>query len=329
MIYRKLGLTGLEVSEIGFGAWGIGGTANGAMSYGPTDDQESRNALDRAFDLGVTYFDTSDLYGYGHSERLLGQVFRAKREKVVIGSKVGFLGKNGDQDFSAKHIRNSIEKSLQRLGTDYLDLYQLHDPPIELLATNDEIIPTLESLQAAGKIRTYGISVRHSEDALTAVKEFGFPVVQVNLNLVDQRIVENGFLGLCGKESIGLIARTPLCFGFLTGSYTPTSQFDPLDHRNRWPRSQIGIWSEAIQLFLNKGNVTGDFGTFAQRALRYCLSYPSVSTTIPGMLSVKEVEENVEASSLGPLSTEERIEIEKVYKKKSFFLGKAAMGPNA
>jgi len=320
MKYRTLGRTGLLVSEIGFGAWGIGGAANGAISYGPTDDRESEKALRRAFDVGVTFYDTADLYGYGHSEHVIGTVFKDMRDRVVIASKVGLLNQEGAHDFSPGHIQKSIEGSLRRLQSDYLDLYQLHDPPLALLQQDPSITESLRSLEKEGKIRAWGISVRSQEEAFVAIANLGVRVVQVNFNMTDQRVRENGLMALCRAEQVGLICRTPLCFGFLTGRYSADTQFGALDHRSRWPSSQLERWTDANALFSRvKGT---DDQTDAQFALRYCLSYPEVSTTIPGMLTDKEVEENVGASLLGPLADQARLAIEAIYKDHKFFVAK-------
>ena len=165
MKYRKLGQTGIEISEIGFGAWGIGGNAGGAAGYGATDDRESKAALRRSFELGVTFYDTSDLYGFGHSESLIGEVFKGAREKVVMATKVGFHSPHEPQDFSSAHLRRSLEASLKRLQTDYLDLYQLHNPPVELLEREEEILKTLEAMKREGKIRAFGIPFAHRTTA--------------------------------------------------------------------------------------------------------------------------------------------------------------------
>lgn len=319
MKHRKLGNTGIEVSEIGFGAWGIGGD-----SYGPVDDDVSRKALRLAFDLGVTLYDTSDIYGSGHSEELIGETLKDVRGKIVIATKVGTLphfGFDMPQDFSPQHIRKALEESLRRLQTDYIDLYQLHSPVIEILSQNDDIIPTLESFQKEGKIGAFGISVRSPNDGLTTIGKFGFKVVQVNFNMIDHRPLENGLFDLAKKDKVGLIARTPLCFGFLSGRYLAGARFDSHDHRSNWPPGQIERWSKAPQLFSfllngNKGQ------TYAQLALRFCLSYPAVATTIPGMMTTEEVRENVSASELGPLAKAELLNISEVYKSNTFFVGR-------
>jgi len=321
MKYRRLGATGLQVSEIGFGAWGIGGVANGAIGYGPTDDEESKRALRRAYDLGVNFYDTSGLYGYGHSEHLIGEVLKDVRDKVIITTKVGFLDAAGSQDFSPKHISQSLEASLKRLQTDYVDLYQLHSPSIDAVGQDDGILSALRSLEQKGSVRAIGISVRSPDDGLIAINRFGFSCIQINFNLVDQRALSDGLFDLCGQRNVGVIVRTPLCFGLLTGRYSSVSKFGPGDHRNSWSSAQMARWANAGPLFA--AALTEKEGQNpAQLALRFCLSYPTVSTVIPGMLTKEEVEENVLASQMGPFSEQELRKLEQIYQEKTFFVGK-------
>lgn len=320
MNYRQLGATGLKVSEIGFGTWGLGGASSGAIAYGPTDDKESDTALRRAFDLGINFYDTSDLYGYGHSEELLGRAFKSVRTRVIIASKVGFLNASGQQDFSPQHIKTAVEGSLRRLQTDYVDLYQLHNPPVDLLERDDGALRTLEVLKTEGKIRAMGISVRSPDEALVAVREYGFKSIQVNFNMVDQRALENGLMELRDREKIGLICRTPLCFGFLTGKYFEDTEFDNLDHRSTWPVRQRVVWANAYRSFIAVANNQDQ--TRSQFALRFCLSYP-FSSVIPGMLNHEQVEENVVASRLGCLTEKELLGIKAIYLANTFFLGKS------
>ncbi len=315
---RDLGRTGLRVSEIGFGGWGIGGASGDAIGYGRTDDQVSRRALQRAFDLGVTFYDTASLYGYGHSEVLLGDVFRAVRRSIRIASKVGMLDSSGTRDFSPGFIRSSLEESLRRLQTDYLDLYQLHDPDLDLLREDGRVLGVMEDLRREGKIREWGISARSPQDAMAAARELGARVLQANFNLLDQRVLETGLLDLCASERIGLIIRTPLCFGFLTGAYSSDTPFDPSDHRGRWPEEQRARWAKAYRLFTEVCGAQEQ--TPAQLALRFCLSYEGVSTVIPGMLTQEHVEENVLASALGRLDGEQLRRVEQIYAQEKFFV---------
>lgn len=320
MRYRTLGSTGIRVSEIGFGTWGLGGTARGSVAYGPTDDAESIRALRAAIEAGIDFFDTADFYGFGHSEAVLGAALRGVRDRVAIASKAGMVDARGAQDFSPRHLRRALEQSLTRLDTDYIDLYQLHSPPIDLLKADDRIVAELERFRRDGKIRAYGLSARSPDDALVAVKQLGFGCVQVNFNLVDQRATENGLFDACAAQNAGVIARTPLCFGFLTGRYSDATRFDELDHRNRWSKEQRERWSNALGHFVT--TIARQPGqTPAQFALRFCLSFQAVCTVIPGMLTEDHVHENAAASELGALPAKECADIAGVYRESSFFIG--------
>jgi aryl-alcohol dehydrogenase-like predicted oxidoreductase len=314
MRYRPLGQSGLTVSEIGFGTWGLGGTRHGAVAYGPTDDAESLRALRRAFDLGVTFYDTSDLYGFGHSEELLGQAFASVRSEVVLTTKAGFLDA-ATQNFSPAHLESALTASLRRLRTDRADVYLLHSPPLDLLRADDAGVRWLTDLKRRGLARAVGLSVRSPEDGLAALVEFDLDCLEVNFNLTDQRARENGLLEACEDRGVGVIVRTPLCFGFLTGAYAEGT-FAAGDHRGRWSAAQRRRWHDAHALFGGDSAAS----TPVQLALRFCLSYPGVSTLIPGMLNCEQVEENVAAGGPGPLPTVERERMEALYRAQDFFL---------
>jgi aryl-alcohol dehydrogenase-like predicted oxidoreductase len=318
MRYRTLGATGLRVSEVGFGTWGLGGAANGAVAYGPTQDAQSIAALHAARELGISFFDAADFYGFGHSEEVLAAAFGAVRGEVIIASKGGMLA-DGSQDFSPRHLRAALDSSLRRLRTDYVDLYQLHSPSLEAMRS-DELRRELERFRAEGKVRAFGISARSPEDALVAVSELGFKCVQANFSLVDQRALECDLFEACRLARAAVIARTPLCFGFLTGRYSAATAFDPHDHRNRWSPEQRERWAAALGLFVTAlADRPGE--TPAQFALRFCLSYPEVASVIPGMLTPAQVQENAAASDLGPLAPGEIAQIAAVYRQHSFFVG--------
>lgn len=321
MHYRSFGRSEALVSEIGFGTWGIGGTHQGAVAYGPTDDRESLAALQLAYDRGVTFYDTADLYGYGHSERLLGQALGKVRSKIFIATKAGFLDADGRQDFSSAHLQRSLTASLKRLGTGYVDLFQLHSPGLAILQEGPDIIGWLHSLRQSGLARWVGISARSPEEGLVIASEFEIDALQVNFNLTDQRALQNGLLDLCANRGIAVIVRTPLCFGFLTGAFAGQDEFDATDHRSRWSREQRQRWNEAQVMF--RQSLPGEENqTPAQLALRFCLSYPGVSTTIPGMLKPEHVVENARASDLGPLANDELRCIEELYAAECFFVGR-------
>ena len=318
MKYRQLGKSGIKVSEIGFGTWGLGGTHKGAIGYGATDDRESKEALKAAFDSGVNFYDTSNLYGFGHSEELIGDVFRGLRDKIIIASKVGFVNFDAEQDFSVKHINASVEASLNRLKTDYIDLYQLHSPPVDLLREEPQILSAMQSLKREGKIRAVGISARSPAEGIIAADEFDIEAVQVNFNLIDQRVLENGLLDRCFRKGIGIIVRTPLSFGFLTGKYSASHKFEQGDHRGRfWDPEQIEEWTQAYKTFI-EGIAQTQKATRAQIALRFCLSWPQVSTIIPGMLNKSQVNENVASSRMGELNPDDVESLLKRYSESIF-----------
>lgn len=317
MRYRLLGSTGLRVSEVGFGTWGLGGASQGAVAYGATRDEDSIAAVRKALELGVNFFDTADFYGFGHSEAVLGQALRGARDKALIATKAGLVDASGAQDFSPVYLRRALQASLKRLGTDYVDLLQLHSPPLDAL--RPEVLESLKSLQSEGLIRACGISVRSPDDGIAAVEKLGFRCVQANFNLVDQRVIENGLLERCAAAGAGVIARTPLCFGFLTGRYAAATQFDPHDHRNRWSVEQRERWANALGLFVSAVRGRSSH-TAAQFALRFCLSFPAVSTTIPGMLTDEHVAENTAASDLGPLAEPDLRALIDVYREHSFLV---------
>lgn len=299
MKYRRLGRSGIEVSEIGFGAWGIGGATEGLTSYGATDDKVSLSALHRALDLGITFFDTSSVYGYGRSETLIGQAMRHARDRVVIATKAGFQAWNQEPDFTPDAIVRSCEESLKRLRSDYVDLLQLHNPTLECVS-REEVVATLDRLVRQGKARAWGLSMRAPSEALQVLQSAEPAVLQVNLNMMDVRAVESGLLDAAQRRGIGIIGRTPLCFGFLSGAIDADTVFPPGDHRLGWPRAQIDAWRNgAAQLLAAVPQPPGSTAT--QAALRFCLSFPAVSAVIPGMIRAEEVDENAEASRLGPM----------------------------
>lgn len=315
MKFKKLGNTDLNVSTIAFGTWPLGGN-----SYGPVDSEQALKILRHAFDLGVNFYDTSDLYGDGRSETLLGSAFLKSRDKVIICSKFGMLphtGKEMPQDFSISHLHRALEGSLRRLRTDYIDLYLLHSPPREVIC-QELILDELKQLKAQGKIRHFGISAKNPDDAKYAVLGGYHDVAQVNYNLIDHRCIDNGFFNSCQKQNIGVIARTPLCFGFLTGAFKPgMMQFTELDHRNNWPKNQLDLWAEAPKLFEKLAETLNLTST--ELALLFCLSHPAISTVIPGMMSKQEVNFNASVANRTPLVNESIRKIREIYRNNIFF----------
>jgi aryl-alcohol dehydrogenase-like predicted oxidoreductase len=318
MRYRPLGKTGLQVSEIGFGAWGIGGRTVEQTSYGDTDDRTSLAALDRALERGITFFDTSAAYGNGHSEALIGQAVRGRRSRAVITTKAGYEAWDQAPDFSPSAIVASTERSLARLGTDYLDLLQIHNPPLDVV-TAPAVREALAGLVKSGKIRAWGVSAKGPDEALQALRACEIAVVQANFNMMDVRVLTSGLLAEVERLGVGFIARTPLCFGFLSGTIGHDSVFPAGDHRARWPRAQLANWVDgAADLMAAISTRPGEAA--AQAALRFCLSFPAVSTAIPGIMRPLEADQNAAASHLGPLPRQAVEAILEINRNRRFFV---------
>ncbi len=319
MHYRSLGKSGLSVSEVGFGAWGIGGATPGPTSYGYTDDVTSCAALEQALGEGINFFDTANVYGYGHSESLIGKVFSSRRSDVVIATKAGFVDYASAPDFSAAAIRRSVDSSLSRLDTDYIDLLQLHNPSAEWLRKHPDTLDELERLQMGGKIRVLGVSVKSPADAFQLLELFPFQAVQANFNMLDIRALECRLIEKLDTVGAGFIARTPMSYGFLSGTLTGEEEFPPEDHRSRWPREQIHLWAAGARDLLACCTESSDTPPY-QVALRFCLSFSQVSTVIAGMLTPGEVVANAKASGAGPLSSDSCARIETLHKTRKFVI---------
>lgn len=308
---RPLGTTGIAVSEIGFGTWAIGGDACGMVAYGPTDDAESLRALAAARERGCTFFDTSNLYGWGHAEELLGRAFSGCRGDVVLATKAGYVTADARQDFSPRAVRASLAASLRRLNTTYVDLLQLHNPLPEHLDGNEALFSELEAMQREGLVRAVGISAQTPDDALLFAQRYRPSCLQVNFNLGDLRALRNGLFDRCLTSGIGVIVRTPLASGFLTGQLGDT-QFSDTDHRQRFDAATKARWRESVrQLDSVFGDVAG--ATPAQNAIRFCLSFDAVSTVIPGMMRVSDVVDDLGAADLPHLRADQRRAVEAVY----------------
>ena len=321
MRYRPLGRTGLSVSEIGFGAWGIGGRTVAQTSYGDTDDAVSVAALRRAHEVGITFFDTSAAYGSGHSEELIGEALAPVRDSVVLATKAGYESWDSSPDFSATAVVASAERSLRRLRTDRIDVLMLHNAPLDALAASD-MQEALARLVKAGKVRSWGLSAKGPSDALAALGAVDVAVIQANFNMMDTRAVTSGLFAEMARRGCGFIGRTPLCFGFLSGTITRDTRFPPGDHRLGWPAAQLENWIDGARDLL--AAVSAQHGAAgAQAALRFCLSFPQLSTTIPGILAPREAEENAFASTLGPLPAPAVEAVLDINRRRQFFVAAA------
>ncbi len=288
MKYRMLGKTGLRVSVIGLG------TMVHAGHFGPMKDEESLGAIETALELGVNFIDTSDAYGAGYSETLLGNALKGRREKVILATKGGnvMTGPNrGQRVFEPDYISRVMDESLQRLGTDYIDLYQLHNPTVEVIEKG-EVWSVLERAKQAGKIRHYGVSINSMEEGIAAVKDGRAETIQVEYNLLAQEPAEKIF-PLAEQANVGIIARVPLRRGILTGkmSLADEARFQGEDVRAR------SFKGEAFAKELAKADqlrflVHGEVRTFVQAALAFCIAHPAVSITIPGARNSAQMGEN-------------------------------------
>src|SRR5258706_6324262 len=298
MQYRDLGRTGIRVSAIGFGAWAIGGPTEASgtpFGWGRTSDDESLAAIRRARDLGVTFFDTADSYGFGRSESLLGIVLSRTRQNVVIATKVGVVrGSAGDlkKDFSKQHVFHAVDGSLKRLRTDYIDLYQVHNPTIEDLG-REEIQEAMEMLQDAGKVRSWGVSITTPEEGIEIIRRGWGHVLQVLYNILNQAPATELF-GLAKEKGYGIIARVPLASGLLTGKFRGDSVFPADDIRQNFltPRRLQEALDRVDEV---KSIIGGTARTLIEGALRFVLANDAVATAIPGAKNIPQVETNVTA----------------------------------
>ena len=307
MIYRRLGDTGLEVSAIGYGAWGIGGS----MWIG-ADDDESLAALRRAIELGVNFIDTAAGYGNGHSERLVGKVVRESAETVHVATKIppknmlwpAPAGVRAEDAFPKDWVVRQTEQSLERLGLETIDVQQFHVWSDEWVGRGDWL-EAVQELKQAGKIRSFGVSINDHQpaNALKLVESGHVDTVQVIYNVFDQS-PEDELFPAVEAAGVGVIARVPFDEGALTGSVRPGTEFPDGDFRNRYfagDRKQE-VWERA-QAIAADAQVPVE--ELAEVALRFCITHPAVSTAIPGMRTVRNVERNVEAVERGPLSDEQ------------------------
>ena len=298
MQYRELGRTGIRVSAVGFGGWAIGGSAEASgapLGWGRTSDDESLAAIRRARELGVTLYDTADSYGFGRSESLLGIVLSRYRQEVIIATKVGVVrtsSGNLQKDFSRQHIFHAVDGSLKRLRTDYIDLYQVHNPTLDDLR-RQEIQDAMERLQDAGKIRFWGVSVSTPEEGIEIVQRGWAHALQVLYNVLNQSPARELF-PLAKEKGYGIIARVPLASGLLTGKFRIESLFASDDVRQNFltPRRL----HEAIERVDEvKSIIGGATKNLAEGALRFVLADEAVSSTIPGARNPRQVEMNVAA----------------------------------
>ena len=302
MQYRTLGRTGIRISVVGLGTWGMGGDR-----YGCADDVESRRAILRALELGVNHIDTAPIYGNGRSEEVVGKAIAGRRHEVVLATKVGmFPGGRANFDYSGATVTREVEESLRRLGTDYLDVYYLHSPDEGLY--RDDGLEALVRLKEQGKIRAAGFSVMSMDEgipqAMRLIEQGDVDVIQQAYRLL-YTLPARELFPLALARNVGVIARENFYFGFLTGVITRGTVFDDQDDRRKFSPAFI----DAVLARVEKLQFLTGERTMTQAALRFVLATPGVHGVIPGAMTVAEVEDSVRASEGKTITAEEMAEV--------------------
>jgi aryl-alcohol dehydrogenase-like predicted oxidoreductase len=314
---RRLGKTGHQVSEIGFGAWGIG------ADWGVVVDEESLAAMHAAVDAGVTFFDTADVYGDGRSERLVGRLLRERPERLVVATKFGRRVPLDMSSYTYESFRDWIERSRQNLGVETVDLVQLHCLPWETYYT-PSVFEACGRLVEDGLVRDYGVSVERVEEGLKAIEYPGVATVQIIFNAFRQRPAEL-FFREAAERDVGVIARVPLASGLLTGKFDRASQFAANDHRafNRHGESfDVGEtfsgvdFETGLEAVDELRTLVPEGATLAQLALRWILDFDAVSTVIPGAKSPEQARANAAATELPHLSEGSHAQIADLYRRR-------------
>ncbi len=324
---RKLGRSNIEVSAMGLGCWAIGGPwkfLGSPAGWSAVDDAESTRAIHRAIDLGVTFFDTAANYGSGHSEKILGQAVKGRRQDVVIATKFGYdvhedtkevytYGEDEAASDVAGHLQADLEASLRRLDTDYIDVYQLHIWGHEIEKAL-EARDVLDDMVKSGKICTYGWSTDRTEAIEAFATTPNCSIVQQQLSVLDGN---TELLALCEERNLASINRGPLGMGLLTGKFAPDTSFandDVRKHANWHPGFQDGKptqeWLDALESI--REVLTSSGRTLAQGALAWIWARSGQTVPIPGFKTVAQVEENCKAMEFGPLTAEQMAEIDEI-----------------
>lgn len=306
---RVLGKSGMPVTEIGIGLWAAGGD-----QWGATDDQEIFDAIEFALDSGVTFFDTADVYGGGHSEELLGQAMQGRRDRFIVATKIGWRDFDGDAGKSAydtvEKLIAGVESNLRRLRTDYVDLMQSHinfrEPTMEIF------LEGFQRLQREGKVRAYGVSTSDFDYLQAFNADGGCAALQIDYSIL-HRMPETDILPYCQAQNIGVIVRGALAMGILTGKFNAETRFGEGDFRRSWRQDvdQQAIYLDDLQKVEALRPLAND-RTLAQLALQFTLAHPAVTTVIPGAKNVRQMRDNVRAGLLPALSAADMAQIDAI-----------------
>jgi aryl-alcohol dehydrogenase-like predicted oxidoreductase len=306
---RYLGNTEIVVHPIGIGLWAMGGSG-----WGPTEDSESLSTIDRALDLGIDLFDTADVYGNGHSEELLGQAMKGRRDRFIAATKIGWQGFDGEKATSAytspEKVEQAVEANLRRLQSDHIDILQWHVNFRE--TTMEHFIEGCERLKKAGKIRAYGVSTSNFEYIQAFAQAGHQDSLQIDYSILN-RTAEQEIFPYCQAQGIGTIIRGGLAMGILTGKFSADSTFDEDDFRGNWQKDpdQHKQFLADLQS-VEKLRAAFPEQNLAQLALRFVLSNPAVTCVIAGAKRISQLESNFQAAQQGLLHPEELKTIEQI-----------------
>ena len=319
MKYRNVGKTDLRVSAVGFGLWTVSTTW-----WGITDDAVGLDLLRQAYDLGITFYDTADTYGQGKGETMLAEALGHVRDRIVIATKFGYDFYNNPpregqrelpQDFSPEFVRFALEQTLKRLGTDYVDIYQMHNPRMGAI-DSDDLFATLEELKREGKVRCYGAAlgpaIGWEAEGVEAMRRRRMDILQMIYNMLEQdpgrRLLE-----VADEEAVGVLVRVPHSSGLLEGKYTAETTFAPTDHRSHRPREWLieGLQKLEKVSFLTEG--TGR--TIGQAAIQFILASPGVCSVLPNIYEAEQLREFAAAPDTAELTQEELSRIAELYER--------------
>jgi aryl-alcohol dehydrogenase-like predicted oxidoreductase len=318
--YRNVGNTDIQVSAVGFGLWTIS-----TGWWGIEDENHGLDLLRQAYDAGVTLFDTADTYGKGKGETMLAEALGGVRDKIVISTKFGYDFYNNaneregqkelPQDFSPDFVRFALEESLKRLGTDYIDIYQIHNPRLPAVRS-DELFATLEELKTEGKIRHYGAALGPANgwepEGLALMRERDISSLQIIYNMLEQD-PGRSFISACQRDGVGLLVRVPHSSGLLEGKYTADTTFPPSDHRSHRPREWLieGLQKLEKLSFLTEA---GD-RTIGQAAIQFILGSPSVASVLPNIYDAEQLVEFAAAADTPEITQQELLRIAGLYER--------------
>lgn len=306
---RALGKSDIKITKIGVGLWAIGGS-----EWGEVDDRQSLDMITAALDLGINFFDTADVYGNGHSEKLLGKAMQGRRDKFIVATKIGWLGFDGDKVVSAydtvDKVIAGVEESLKRLQTDYVDLIQCH---IDFQEPNMEImVKGFQKLQQQGKVRAYGVSTSDFDYLKAFNSDNRASSLQIDYSILN-RTPEKEIFPYVMEKDLGVLVRGPLAMGILTGKFTKESTFEEGDFRQRWIKNE-----DEHKIFLNdlekveKLKPLTNGRSLAQLAIQFVMQHPAVTAAIPGAKRIDQLKQNIKAALLPELTPEEMAEIDSI-----------------